>query len=166
MKRTNRRIRVPIDLYPCHIEENMTIKEVKGESVLEWKTKVKTKDGIIIKLPGKFHGYKLAEEEEVKHGLNFASKPNPRTNPEPNPDIAIVIAQQLQNIIPQIVTQVTTNINNANGGGGNGGNNGCSYNTFTSCNPKEFDGKGCAIVLTRWIEKMESVFDNSGCTTD
>ncbi|GJZ71316.1 hypothetical protein Tco_0635167, partial [Tanacetum coccineum] len=31
------------------------------------------------------------------------------------------------------------------------------------CNPKEFDGKGGAIALTRWIEKMESVFDNIGC---
>ncbi|GJV78379.1 hypothetical protein Tco_1509963 [Tanacetum coccineum] len=40
MKRTNRRTRVPIDLYPCHIEEKMTIKEVKGESIMEWKTKM------------------------------------------------------------------------------------------------------------------------------
>ncbi|GKA33538.1 putative reverse transcriptase domain-containing protein [Tanacetum coccineum] len=35
-----------------------------------------------------------------------------------------------------------------------------------ACNPKEFDGKGGAVVLTRWIEKMESVFDNCGCTTN
>ncbi|GJS86661.1 reverse transcriptase domain-containing protein [Tanacetum coccineum] len=69
---------------------------------------------------------------------------------------------QLQNILPQIVTQVTANVNNANGENGNGRNNGCSYKTFTACNPKEFDGKGGAVTLTRWIEKMESVFDNSG----
>ncbi|GKA42799.1 hypothetical protein Tco_0735459 [Tanacetum coccineum] len=92
--------------------------------------------------------------------------PTPESSPEPNPDIATIIAQQLQNIIPQIVTQVTTNVNNANGGNGNGGNNGCSYKTFTACNPKEFDGKGGAVALTRWIEKMESVFDNSGCTAN
>ncbi|GJZ21932.1 hypothetical protein Tco_0558971 [Tanacetum coccineum] len=66
MKRTNRRTRIPIGLYPCHIEEKMTIKEVKGESVMEWKTKVATKEGTVIKFPGKFHGYKLATEEEVK----------------------------------------------------------------------------------------------------
>ncbi|GJZ40266.1 putative reverse transcriptase domain-containing protein [Tanacetum coccineum] len=67
----------------------------------------------------------------------------------------------------QIVTQVTNNVNNANGGnGGIGGNNGCSYKTFTACNLKEFDGKGGAIALTCWIEKMESVFDNSGCTAN
>ncbi|GKF53536.1 hypothetical protein Tco_0160446, partial [Tanacetum coccineum] len=53
----------------------------------------------------------------------------------------------VRNIIPQIVTQVTTNVNNANGGNGNGGNDGCSYKIFTSCNPKEFDGKGGAVAL-------------------
>ncbi|GJX14793.1 hypothetical protein Tco_0206551 [Tanacetum coccineum] len=66
MKRTNRRTRVPIGLYPCHIEEKMTIKEVKGESVMEWKTKVTTKEGVVIQFPGKFRGYKLTTEEEVE----------------------------------------------------------------------------------------------------
>ncbi|GJU81758.1 reverse transcriptase domain-containing protein [Tanacetum coccineum] len=47
---------------------------------------------------------------------------------------------------------------------GNGGNDRCSYKTFTACNPKEFDGKGGALALTHWIEKMESVFEYSGCT--
>ncbi|GKD65498.1 hypothetical protein Tco_1307606 [Tanacetum coccineum] len=31
-----------------------------------------------------------------------------------------------------------------------------------ACNPKEYDRKGGAIALTRWIEKMENVIDNSG----
>ncbi|GJS07863.1 putative reverse transcriptase domain-containing protein [Tanacetum coccineum] len=48
-------------------------------------------------------------------------------------------------------------------GNGNGGNNGCTFKAFQSCNPKEYDGKGGAIVLTHWIEKMENVIDNSGC---
>ncbi|GJZ68079.1 reverse transcriptase domain-containing protein [Tanacetum coccineum] len=65
-----------------------------------------------------------------------------------------------------IVTQVTNNVNNANGGnggnGGNGVNNGCTYKGFMACNPKEYDRKGGAIALTRWIEKMENVIDNSG----
>ncbi|GKG28483.1 hypothetical protein Tco_0406810, partial [Tanacetum coccineum] len=78
--------------------------------------------------------------------------------------IAAIIAQQLQTILSQIVTQVT-NGNGGNGGGGNrnGGNNGCTFKAFQSCNPKEYDGKGGAIVLTHWIEKMENVTDNSGC---
>ncbi|GJZ59927.1 hypothetical protein Tco_0615743 [Tanacetum coccineum] len=42
-------------------------------------------------------------------------------------------------------------------------NNGCTYKGFMACNPKEYDGKGGEITLTRWMEKMENVIDNSGC---
>ncbi|GJQ99244.1 putative reverse transcriptase domain-containing protein [Tanacetum coccineum] len=69
---------------------------------------------------------------------------NNDNNNNENPSIAAIIAQQLQTLLPQIVTQVTNNVNNANNG-------------------KEYDGKGGAIALTRWIEKMENVIDNSGC---
>ncbi|GJR19065.1 hypothetical protein Tco_0967592 [Tanacetum coccineum] len=40
---------------------------------------------------------------------------------------------------------------------------GCTYKEFLACNPKEYDGKGGAIVYTRWMEKMELVHDMSGC---
>ncbi|GJW70564.1 reverse transcriptase domain-containing protein [Tanacetum coccineum] len=91
------------------------------------------------------------------------------------PNIATLLAQQLKNLLPEIVNQVTTyvnaNANNGNGNGANGanganggnGNNGCTYKSFMSCNPKEFNGKGGAVVFTRWIEKMETMIDNSGC---
>nr|GEX23633.1 hypothetical protein [Tanacetum cinerariifolium] len=36
---------------------------------------------------------------------------------------------------------------------------GCTYKEFLACNPKKYDGKGGAIVFTRWIKKMESVLD-------
>ncbi|GJR02194.1 putative reverse transcriptase domain-containing protein [Tanacetum coccineum] len=84
-------------------------------------------------------------------------------NNNENPDIAAIIAQQLQTILPQIVAQVANQVNANGGNGGNGGNNGCSYKGFMTCNPKEYDGKGGAIALTRWIKKMENVIDNSGC---
>ncbi|GJW61348.1 hypothetical protein Tco_0110683 [Tanacetum coccineum] len=45
----------------------------------------------------------------------------------------------------------------------NNDHRGCTYKEFLACNPKEYDGKGGAIVYTRWIEKMESVQDMSGC---
>ncbi|GJU28504.1 reverse transcriptase domain-containing protein [Tanacetum coccineum] len=47
-----------------------------------------------------------------------------------------------------------------------GGNDRCSYKTFTACDPKEFDGKSGAVALTRWIENMELVFENSCCTAN
>nr|GEU46657.1 hypothetical protein [Tanacetum cinerariifolium] len=43
---------------------------------------------------------------------------------------------------------------------------GCSYKEFLACNPKEYDGKGGVVVLTRYIEKMENVQDMSGCSID
>ncbi|GKC81862.1 putative reverse transcriptase domain-containing protein, partial [Tanacetum coccineum] len=42
----------------------------------------------------------------------------------------------------------------------------CSYKELLACNPKEYDGKGGVVVLTRWIEKMENVQDMSGCSND
>ncbi|GJY75955.1 putative reverse transcriptase domain-containing protein [Tanacetum coccineum] len=237
-------------MWPCRVEEKMTLKEVDGQTVEEIKTKIIAKDGTITRVPRKFQGYETSEEEPVeqprRHNLyGFVDHPQlkqgnpmnefaPHRLPQPkgnmngwyiedkeevernevdsdlestasskpvwektteddhdrafsnypwcsngnndnnnneNPDIAAIIAQQLQTILPQIVTQVTNNVNNTNngnggnggGGNGNGGNNGCTFKAFQSCNPKEYDGKGGAIVLTRWIEKMENMIDNSGC---
>nr|GEX98344.1 putative reverse transcriptase domain-containing protein [Tanacetum cinerariifolium] len=48
----------------------------------------------------------------------------------------------------------------------NGNQVGCSYKEFLACNPKEYDGKGGDVVLTRWIEIMESLHDMSGCSID
>ncbi|GKE83729.1 hypothetical protein Tco_1557471, partial [Tanacetum coccineum] len=56
------------------------------------------------------------------------------------PDFSTVIAQQLQDLLPTIIAQ-----------------------EFMACNPKDYDGKGGAIVYNRWIEKMKSVQDMSGC---
>ncbi|GJU92932.1 putative reverse transcriptase domain-containing protein [Tanacetum coccineum] len=97
------------------------------------------------------------------------------------PDFSIIIAQQLQNLLPAMLAQVSNrgNVGNQNGNvvnenvqenvGNvivNGNQIGCSYKEFLACNPKEYDGKGGAAVLTRWIEKMESVHDMSGCSVD
>nr|GEW01268.1 putative reverse transcriptase domain-containing protein [Tanacetum cinerariifolium] len=90
------------------------------------------------------------------------------------PDFSTIIAQQLQNLLPTIVAQVGDQVR----GQGNGRNQngdavnenilgdvsrGCTYKEFLSFNPKEYDGNGGAIVYIRWIEKMESVQDMSGC---
>ncbi|GJW13540.1 putative reverse transcriptase domain-containing protein [Tanacetum coccineum] len=50
------------------------------------------------------------------------------------PDFSMIIAQQLQNLLPAMLAQ-----------------------EFLACNLKEYDGKGGAVVLTQWIEKMESI---------
>ncbi|GJU71999.1 putative reverse transcriptase domain-containing protein [Tanacetum coccineum] len=77
------------------------------------------------------------------------------------PDFSIIIAQQLQNLLHTILAQGDVRnviVNN--------GQRGCSYKEFLACNPKEYDEMGGAIVYTRWIKKMESVQDMSGCGDD
>ncbi|GJV69638.1 hypothetical protein Tco_1485147 [Tanacetum coccineum] len=81
---------------------------------------------------------------------------------------------QLQNLLPTIVAQVGDQDRGQGDGRNQNGNaindsirgdvsRGCTYKEFITCNPKEYDGKGGAIVYTCWIEKMESVHDMSGC---
>ncbi|GJY51992.1 hypothetical protein Tco_0442839 [Tanacetum coccineum] len=97
------------------------------------------------------------------------------------PNFSMIIAQQLQNLLPAMLAQVSNrgNVGNHNGNvvneniqeniGNvivNGNRVGCSYKEFLACNPKEYDGKGGAVVLTCWIEKMESAHDRSGCSID
>ncbi|GJS49242.1 hypothetical protein Tco_0599363, partial [Tanacetum coccineum] len=77
------------------------------------------------------------------------------------PDFSTIIAQQLQNLLPAMLAQ--ENVGNVLV---NGNRVGCSYKEFLACNPKEYDGKGGAVVLTRWIKKMENVQDMSGCSND
>ncbi|GKA68368.1 reverse transcriptase domain-containing protein [Tanacetum coccineum] len=77
------------------------------------------------------------------------------------PDFSTIIAQQLQNLLPAMLAQ--ENVGNVLV---NGNRVGCSYKEFLACNPKEYDSKGGAVVLTRWIEKMENVQDMSGCSND
>ncbi|GJU57427.1 putative reverse transcriptase domain-containing protein [Tanacetum coccineum] len=87
------------------------------------------------------------------------------------PEFSTIITQQLQNLLPAMLAQVNNrgNVGNHNGNvvnenvqenvGNvivNGNRVGCSYKEFLACNPKEYDGKGGVVVLTRWIEKMKS----------
>ncbi|GKA02787.1 hypothetical protein Tco_0675568 [Tanacetum coccineum] len=77
------------------------------------------------------------------------------------PDFSMIIAQQLQNLLPTMLAQ--ENVGNVIV---NDNRVGCSYKKFLACNSKEYDGKGGAVVLTRWIKKMENVQDMSGCSVN
>ncbi|GJW42785.1 reverse transcriptase domain-containing protein [Tanacetum coccineum] len=81
-------------------------------------------------------------------------------------DFSTVIAQQLQDLLPTIIARVGNHASNIQGdvrsvNMGNG-RNCCSYNEFMACNPKDYTGKGGAIVYTCWIEKIESIKDMTG----
>ncbi|GJX17911.1 reverse transcriptase domain-containing protein [Tanacetum coccineum] len=75
------------------------------------------------------------------------------------PDFSTIIAQQLQNLLPAILAQV--------GNQGNVGNqNGNVVNENVQENVRNVVVNGNRVVLTRWIEKMESVQDMSGFSID
>nr|GFC24943.1 reverse transcriptase domain-containing protein [Tanacetum cinerariifolium] len=42
----------------------------------------------------------------------------------------------------------------------------CYYVDFMKCHPLNFKGTKGAVGLTRWIKKMESVFNMSGCSVE
>ncbi|GJW34429.1 putative reverse transcriptase domain-containing protein [Tanacetum coccineum] len=123
-----------------------------------------------VKPTGKPEGQGNDQGVEVNEGVDGV--PNFFTN----------IAQQLQNLLLTILAQVgnqgSNQGDNKNQSGiavndnirgdvrnviENNDRRGCTYKEFFADNPKEYDGKGGAIVYTRWIEKMESVQDMSGC---
>ncbi|GJU18530.1 putative reverse transcriptase domain-containing protein [Tanacetum coccineum] len=69
------------------------------------------------------------------------------------PDFSTIIAQQLHNLLPTMLARVGNQGNVANQNG-------------NVVNENEYDGKRGVVVLTRWIEKMESLHNMSGCSID
>nr|GFB01252.1 hypothetical protein [Tanacetum cinerariifolium] len=113
------------------------------------------------------------KEEGVNENIEGANKGAP--------DFLTIIAQQLQNLLPTMLAQAGNQRNVGNQNGNvvneivqenvrnllvNENRVGCLYKEFLACNPKEYVGKGGAIVLTRRIKKMENVQDISGCSID
>ncbi|GJV42148.1 hypothetical protein Tco_1420588 [Tanacetum coccineum] len=63
VSRVSRKIRIPIAMYPCRVEERLTIELVEGREVEKIVTTV-TKNGVVTRYPGKFHEYQLTDKEK------------------------------------------------------------------------------------------------------
>ncbi|KAI3799955.1 hypothetical protein L1987_35261 [Smallanthus sonchifolius] len=99
-----------------------------------------------------------------------------------SPNVEQLIAQRVAAAMQQYEANRNSGGGNGSGtGGGGAGGSGtaggsggsgdapirkCSYKTFLSCKPRNFNGTEGAVGLMRWIEKMESVIDISECTAD
>ncbi|GJZ50124.1 reverse transcriptase domain-containing protein [Tanacetum coccineum] len=151
MRRTNRKYRIPIDLYPCREEKE---EEEEEEKEKEESEKKGSKEASEIGSKFESSGY-AASDNEVESDLESTARSEPKCKEmkdtcesgiQPKPDSSKVVPAFIRN-----------------GGNGNGGNNGYSYKGFLACNPRDYNGKGGAVALTRWFEKMESVIENSGC---
>ncbi|GKC98346.1 hypothetical protein Tco_1168621 [Tanacetum coccineum] len=76
LKRINSKIRIPIDLYPCQVEEKLTMKEVNGETIMKLDTKMIAKDGTFFKFPGKFSGYTPSNDSDLESTARSRPKCN------------------------------------------------------------------------------------------
>ncbi|GJW76341.1 hypothetical protein Tco_0138023 [Tanacetum coccineum] len=63
VSRISRRIRIPVSMYPCRVEERLTIELAEGREVEKIVTTV-TKNGVVTKYPGKFQEYQLTDKEK------------------------------------------------------------------------------------------------------
>ncbi|GJY90213.1 hypothetical protein Tco_0505409 [Tanacetum coccineum] len=59
MKRTNRKCRIPIDLYPCRVEEKLIMRILEGKWITKKEMRMISKDGTI----SEFLGYTSSKEE-------------------------------------------------------------------------------------------------------
>nr|GEY57637.1 hypothetical protein [Tanacetum cinerariifolium] len=65
IKRTNRKCRIPIDLYPCRVEEKLIMRKSKGKWIMKKEMRMISKDGKISEFP-RYTSSKEEEEEEEK----------------------------------------------------------------------------------------------------
>ncbi|GKC59742.1 hypothetical protein Tco_1087340 [Tanacetum coccineum] len=71
--------------------------------------------------------------------------------------LAELMDQQVIKMVKEVTKGDVRNV------GVNTSQGGCLYKEFLAYNRKDYDGKGGAIVYTRWTKKMKSVHDMSGC---
>ncbi|GJY93118.1 hypothetical protein Tco_0508900 [Tanacetum coccineum] len=71
VSRVSRKIRIPTAMYPCRVEERLTIELVEGREVKKIVTTV-TKNEVVTRYPGKFHEYQLTDKEkEIKRMMIY-----------------------------------------------------------------------------------------------
>ncbi|GJT37613.1 hypothetical protein Tco_0937478 [Tanacetum coccineum] len=64
IKRTNRKCRIPIDLYPCRVEEKLIMRKLEGKWIMKKEMRMISKDGTISEFPGYTSSKEEKEEEE------------------------------------------------------------------------------------------------------
>nr|GEU89237.1 hypothetical protein [Tanacetum cinerariifolium] len=153
MWRTNRKFRIPIDLYPCKVEERMTMK------------KVGDKEGNV----SRFQEYQTSDEEEEElsehppyNKFRFVDHPQLQMEDQRNEFAPYPLPPQKDNMNGWL-----TDYANDSDLDFTASNQPMSLTMedtgFVACGPQDFNRTGGAVALTRCIEKMESMIDNSGC---
>ncbi|GJZ32928.1 putative reverse transcriptase domain-containing protein [Tanacetum coccineum] len=86
-----------------------------------------------------------------------------------------VVERLVANRVAESIIEYERNKTNPEGAGGSEGNaggvvapevRGCSYKTFLNCKPHSFNGTEGVVGLSRWLEKIELVFENDKCVEE
>ncbi|GJZ74745.1 hypothetical protein Tco_0639210, partial [Tanacetum coccineum] len=73
IKRTNQKCRIPIDLYPCRVEEKLIMRKSEGKWIIKKEMRMISKDGTISEFP-RYTSSKEEKEEEEEIRKRMASK--------------------------------------------------------------------------------------------
>ncbi|GJW14299.1 putative nucleotidyltransferase, ribonuclease H [Tanacetum coccineum] len=138
VSRISRKIRIPISMYPCRVEERLTIELAEGREVEKIVTTV-TKNGVVTRYPGKFQEYQLTDkEEEMERMMIYWDQVEYEVSDDDDSDLkstarSVPKDYELEDTEWYELDIVTTNVNKAMedwGNGGDGGYNGCYYKGF------------------------------------
>ncbi|GJS42360.1 putative reverse transcriptase domain-containing protein [Tanacetum coccineum] len=163
--RTNRKCRIPIDLYPCKVEESMTMKKVGDQTIGVIRRRRIDKEGNV----SRFQEYHTSDEEEEElsehppyNKYGFVDHPQLQMEDQRNKFAPYPLPPQEGNMNGWLIDDVNDSDLESTTS-----NQPMSLTMedigFVACGPRDFDRTGGAVALTRWIEKMESVIDSSGC---
>ncbi|GJV62836.1 putative reverse transcriptase domain-containing protein [Tanacetum coccineum] len=157
------------------VETLKIVKSLKAQMTELQRQQGPAKDPAEPELPEEAENGIQEEGPQEPRGQPVTTTPPPvTTTPPPVTDpttTTSVTSAQLQAMIDEGVTAVlaaramTRNGYNSNGSGPRPAQTAreCSYSEFLKCKPLDFKGTEGVVGLTRWFEKMESVFSISNC---
>ncbi|GJS90226.1 putative reverse transcriptase domain-containing protein [Tanacetum coccineum] len=174
MRRTNRKCRIPIDLYPCRVEEKLIMRKLERKWIMKKEMRMILKDGAISEFPRYTSSKEEKEEEEEeeeeeedeekeeeeeeeeeekeeqkirdrRRHLESTSWSEPKCKEmEDTGESAIRPKPDSSKAIPAYM--LPDYPSRGNGGIGMDENNRCSYQWFLAVNPQTYEGK-CGVAL-------------------
>ncbi|GJY00845.1 hypothetical protein Tco_0358997 [Tanacetum coccineum] len=119
---------------------------------------------------GDMHAELLALREQQRRIMAPVTRRGPNTPPN-NTNPNNMTPESVQAMIDQALLRNSTNGDGSHSSHGDNRRNvqttrPCFYADFMKCQPLNFKGNEGVVGLTRWIEKMESFFNISGCAIE
>ncbi|GJS33585.1 hypothetical protein Tco_0531967 [Tanacetum coccineum] len=156
--------------HPCRVEEKLIMREVEGKWIMKKKMRMISKDDTVSEFPGytsskeeedKEEEEEEEEEDEDKDEEEEEEEDEVEEKEESEKKRSNEASEMGSNFEPPRYAAIDNEVES-------------DLESTTRSEPKckeientyesgDYDGKGGAVALTRWIKKMESVIENSRC---